>query len=166
MKTLKGAVRYELVAEVQYDQKALNSVTRSDVHIYRPNLSDQFEAITYLHKTTVGGFFGFQKTHMATEYQLQTSSFVPGQFTTITVQHQNSQSKHTIDSFRFKLFRRITYNMPGNKQETAEYITQEKTTGCNKFQDVRRSANIFIPLVEKDGQTPLLGSCASDNFTV
>lgn len=39
-RALKGAVRYELTAEVQYNFKPVSSVTRSDVPIYRPNLAD------------------------------------------------------------------------------------------------------------------------------
>lgn len=70
---------------------------------------------------------------MQTEFSLESSSFEPGQFTNIHLSHLNSMSKHTIDSFRFKLFRHITYNTPDKKQVTAEYVAQEKTQGCNKF---------------------------------
>jgi hypothetical protein len=96
-------------------------------------LADQFSSVSYQHKASVGGFFGFKKTMMQTDFTLENSSFVPGQFVNISLSHMNSMSKHSIDSFRFKLFRHITYNTPDKKQVTSEYVAHEKALGCNKF---------------------------------
>jgi len=69
----------------------------------------------------VGGYFGFKQCVTKSSFTLNNSIFSPGEQVTVNLRCDNSESRHSIEMFKFKLFRKISYNLPA-VMETIEYI--------------------------------------------
>jgi hypothetical protein len=81
---LKSGLTYSLTAELRNEDVLRHSATH-EFQVYRPNLSDKFNSVKFTHENKVGGFFNFDKQDMKAQFQIDTSSFVPGQTTTIRI---------------------------------------------------------------------------------
>ena len=95
---------------------------------------------------------------MHTEFSINSSSFNPGDQIQIKLGTNNTQSRHSIDCFKFKLCRKVTFTVIGKKIETCEYLNYDKIPGCKKFETVQKDFVCNIPKFEPDGVTQLVGS--------
>ncbi len=67
----------------------------------------------FAEESKVGGYFGFAMQNTRCELNIKGSCFAPGDFIPLELGFNNEQSRHAIDCFKFKLFRRITYQLSG-----------------------------------------------------
>jgi hypothetical protein len=70
----------------------------------------------------VGGYFGYKTCNATTEYALSTNIVNPGDTITIDFNCDNTLSRHKIEMFKFKLFRKCIYKFEKKSIETSEYI--------------------------------------------
>lgn len=62
-------------------------------------------------------------------------------------------SRHSIDCFKFKICRVISYDVCGSTVETVEYLNYEKIPGLKKFEQASKEYSVKIPVTELDGRT-------------
>lgn len=74
------------------------------------------------------------------------------------VESNNAKCQTTIKSFKFKIWRRITYVLNDEIIETGEYMTGLKVPGCKPKETVRKDYIINLPSVEDDGKTIIPGT--------
>lgn len=82
----------------------------------------------------VGGYFGFKMQNIHSEFKINSSSFAPGDNIEVSLACNNGMSRHSVDCFKFKICRLITYQVCGKKVQTAEYLSYEKIPGVKKFE--------------------------------
>lgn len=162
---LQGRIRYVITATLS-EQNEVKMAAESEVKVYRTPMTEAFKPAQYAGLKQVGGYFGFNMQPTHSEFSIKSSSYAPGDQAPIELSQRNGESCHSIDCFKFKLFRKIEYMVDGKLQETCEYLNYEKISGCKKFENVEKQYNAQIPEFELDGKTPLLGSTQSPNFTV
>lgn len=129
IKALSGSVRYCLVAMLAShgDEKI---VVQTEVQVVRPVVF-QGKA-EFADECKVGGYFGFGMQNTRSELSVGNSCFAPGEQIPLELGFNNAQSRHSIDCFKFKLFRRITYQLSGKQKVTCEYLNYEKIPGIKK----------------------------------
>lgn len=149
-----------------HSDDTVKMISDSEVKICRPALTEAFKPASFSNDEQVGGYFGWKMQNTRSDFSINSSSFMPGNQIQINLSQSNGQSCHSIDCFKFKLCRKITYMVLGKKVETCEYLNYEKIPGCKKFENVDKSYTCQIPELEIDGKTPLLGSAATTNFSV
>lgn len=66
-------------------------------------------------------------TTSKSQFFIDSTVLVPGNELDIQVNQDNAKCKSGVKSFKFKLFRKISYDLPnGQKVETGEYIKEVK----------------------------------------
>jgi hypothetical protein len=129
-------------------------------------MTEKFLPVRYQGERKVGGYFGFRMQDTHNDLTMGSSSYAPGDTIKLHLAANNGGSKHSIDCFKFKIFRKISYKRMDKKIITSEYLNYEKVDGVKKFERISKDFECPIPRFEADGSTPLRGSTCSDNFTV
>lgn len=105
-------------------------------------------------------------TTSRTEFTIDNMRYSPGDQIPIVVNANNTTCNNSIKNFKFKIWRRIRYNIDNQVVETAEYMSNIKIPGCKPKEAVRREHSILLPLVESDGKTVMTGTSGSVNYSV
>lgn len=96
----------------------------------------------------VGGVFGFEQTRSATNFIVQTQFVQPGGELPVKIECDNSQCKSAVKSFKFKLFRTVSFMIDNNPKQSHEILYQVKLPGADKKTSVVREHTIEIPRLE------------------
>jgi len=161
---LQSQVHYVLDAVISGGQEKSVSV---EVPLYMRVDNSKFPPQNFTQDEEVGGYFGFKMTRSTNQFKINTSNVSPGDTIDINVSSDNSQCKHRIQCFKFKVFRRITYKMPNGREfKNCEYITYAKIDGCGKGESVEKNFSAIVPKLEADNKSKLCTSVVSNHLTV
>lgn len=112
---LQASVQYYLEAELTKGHQ-VKSLTRLEMQFFRKVERDKFGEASFIQNEQVGGYFGYRQTPSRNEISISHSVVTPGDQVHIKILSDNSQCNHRIECFKFKLFRRVTYNLPDETQ--------------------------------------------------
>lgn len=161
---LQASVHYVIEAVLSGQEQTLVSL---EVPIYHKVDNAKFPPQTFTQDEDVGGYFGMKMTRSVNQFKISTSNVAPGDSINIEVEADNTQCKHRIACFKFKVFRRITFKLPdGREFKNAEYLTYAKIDGCERGKASSKEFTATIPKFEPDNKRKLCGSVVSSSMTV
>jgi len=106
-------------------------------------------------------------TMSRTDFTINSYVYAPGDKIPVILQANNTLCKCPIKSFKFKVWRKMTYRLDDQIIETGEYLSGVKIPGCKQKEAVRREYSIPLPMTElPDHSTLIPGSVDSQTFTV
>lgn len=97
---------------------------------------------------------GLGSSEARTTVNLEKLLFAPGEVAVVRIDHDNSQCKKAVKSFKIKLLRRISC-MAGKKVvgkpalQVEEYLSQIKYPGCPEKQVEQRAISFELPNIDK-----------------
>lgn len=157
-------MKYTLTADLVGSGK--DQVT-TEVQICRPQNKEKFEPQTFDEEFLVGGLFGKIKRPTKSEITVSSSVITPGEPMTVSVNCFNSNSRNSIDIFKFKLCRRITYNT-ATPFEIVEYLQDIRSPfRVEAFTDLNIGPTTFtVPAVEGLDGIAVPGTVETPSFSI
>lgn len=120
-----------------------------EVPIFRAVEKEKFEAPEYKgNERSVGGYFGYKRCPMKTDFALSSSVLSPGESVKVDLECDNLRSQYSVDTFKFKLLRKCEFRNSLSPITTTEYLQDVRIPGCPKMENVTRSHNFPIQAFE------------------
>ena len=164
MQGLQATVQYFLEAELTRGHQ-VKSLTRQEMQFCRKVERDKFGEASFIQNEQVGGYFGYRQTPSRNEISISHSVVTPGDQLHIKILSDNSQCNHRTECFKFKLFRRVTYNLPDETQLiNCDYLSYHKVAGCMRRE---KKLQTFTTIVPRSSYSEILGpSVSTESFQV
>jgi len=111
VKGLLGEVKYMLTAQMHFNNKVVEEGL-CELPMYRRAINDKFAPQNFTTAEQIGGYFGWKTTPSTNEISMNISNVAPGENIKINVTTDNSKCNHRLQTYKYKIFRRIVQILP------------------------------------------------------